>query len=72
MLVRLDGQAKQGGFGLVAGEGANSDGIRRVEAVILHDNRGARFTGIVFAARDRPDIAPPHSSFQSDIASINA
>ena len=59
-------------FGLVSGEGADGDRVRRIESVVLHDDDGARLTRVILAARDRPDVAAPHSSSRSDTASINA
>jgi hypothetical protein len=40
-----------------------------IEAVILHDNRGARLPGITLA-HNRPNLASFHSSLRSETASI--
>src|SRR6202012_5678203 len=46
--------------------------VRRVKGVVLHDDDGARLARIIFGTRDGPDVSSPHSSFQSDTASMNA
>jgi len=59
-LARLHRQPEQGRLGRVRGEGADRDGVRRIEAVILHDDDGAGFvrwspkTGQVAKRESRP------------------
>jgi hypothetical protein len=68
----LDGQADQRRLGAIGGESADGDGIRGVEAIVLNDDDQARFARVGLATGDSPDVAPPHSSIQSDTASMNA
>ena len=48
--------------------------IRGVEIIILHDNDGARLSGIALTSSDGPDVAASHppASPNSDAASMNA
>ena len=71
-LVRLDGQADQRRLGAIGGESADGDGVRGVEAIVLKDDDRARLARVGLATGDSSDVAPPHSSTQSDTASMNA
>ena len=71
-LVRRYSQAEQRRLGFIGCEGANRDGVRRVKAIVLHDDDEARLARIVLAAGDGPDVAAPDSSPQSATASMNA
>jgi hypothetical protein len=42
------------------------------EAIVLDDENGARLARIVLGPGNGPDVAAPHSSPQSDTASMNA
>jgi hypothetical protein len=58
-------------------ERANGNGVRRIEAVVLHDNHGPRLARVRFAVGDDSDIAAPRSSPPSsksiaDMTSMNA
>jgi hypothetical protein len=64
-LIRLDDEAEQRCVGRIGGEGANGDGVGRVETVVLHDDDRARLASVILAARDGPDLAAPHSSSRS-------
>ncbi len=55
--VWLYRQAEQRRLRLVGGEGTDRDGVRRVKAIVLHDDDGARLAGILLAASDGPDVA---------------
>lgn len=70
--TRNDDEAQQRRIGWIRGEGANGDGVCAVETIILNDDNRTRLTRIILAARNGPDLAPFHSSPQSDMASINA
>ncbi len=71
-LVRFDNQTKQRRVGWIAGEGANCDGIGRIEIIVLHDDGRARLPGVISAPGNGPDFSAPHSSPASDAASMNA
>src|SRR5207302_1798393 len=45
---------------------------RRVEAVVLNDDCGARLSCVGAPRSDRPDLAAPHSWASQDTASMNA
>jgi len=70
--VRFEGNAEQRRIGAVSGKGADDDRVRRVETIVLQDDGGTRLASIVLGVRDGPDVAPPHSSPQSDTASMKA
>ena len=70
--VRFDGQSKQGCLRRVGGEAADRDRCRGVEAVVLEDHHRPGLAGIVLAAGNAPDLAGPHSSSRSEMASMNA
>jgi hypothetical protein len=60
--VGLDREPEQGRIRCVGGEGADGDGISRVEAVVLNDHDGSGLAGIVLAARDGANLAAFHGS----------
>src|ERR1700734_4087719 len=71
-LVRFHSEPEERGLRLVSGEGADGDGVGRIESVILQDGDGAWLTCVALTARDRPNIAAPHSPSPNDMASMNA
>jgi hypothetical protein len=62
-LARLDGKTEKRRIGRVAGERADRDRERGVEAIILEDDDRPRFSGIVLPAGDCPNLAA-FSSFE--------
>jgi hypothetical protein len=70
--VRNDGKPKQWSICRVRGECADCDRSGGIEAVILYDDCGTRFSRILLTAGNRPNFATPHSVFQSDIASTKS
>src|SRR5690349_16697859 len=55
------------GIGWIGGEGANGDGVGRVETVIR-----ARLACVILVAGDGPDLASSHSSSRPDTALMKA
>ena len=70
-LTRRHEKAKQRRVGLVRSEGANSDRICPVEAIILDDNDQARLTRVILTTGNRPNL-PSLQSSRSETASMNA
>jgi len=66
----LNSDTEQWRVGRIAREGADGDGTRSVEAIVLQNDDGLRLAGVVFAASDLPDFAAPHSVGDSETASM--
>src|SRR5690606_10618662 len=70
--VRFDQNAEDRSLCRIRRERANCDGLRGIEYVILDNDAGSWLSGVGTSTRDRPDLAPLHSSLNSLIASTNA
>src|ERR1700733_13468944 len=70
--IRFDRQTKQGGVGRVGREGADRDGGRGVEPIILQDHDRARLARITLAGGDGPNLAAFHSASQKAPSSETA
>jgi hypothetical protein len=68
---RLHEEPKERRLGRIGGEGANGDGGRGIEPVILQDDRRPRLSGIA-AGGNGPDLTALHSSPDAEIASMKA
>src|SRR5579859_1239905 len=62
----LDEQAEKGRVRRIGGEGANGDRSGLVEAIVLKNDHGTRFAGVVFTAGNGPNLAAPHAPFPSE------
>jgi len=71
-IVRLDAQAEQGCLGRIGGEGADGDGLRGVEAIVLNNNNRPRLAGVILAAGDRVNVAALNSSPRAASESMKA
>jgi len=71
-LARLNPNPEQRSLSWIGRECADRDRQRPVEIVILHDDRGSRFSGVVSPSGNRPDLAPLHASARSETASMNS
>src|SRR3984957_12524614 len=60
--IRLDRQTEQRRLRRIGSEGANSERIRGVEAIILQDRDGTRLARITLAGRNAPNLATLHAS----------
>ena len=56
LIAWLDHYSKERRFGLVACKDTDRDGSCCVEAIILDNHRRPRFTGVIFASCDRPNL----------------
>ena len=65
--IRFDSEAKPWRFHWICSERADRNGFCLIESIILNDYRRTRVAGIVFASRNRPNIAVLHLSFPSEI-----
>src|ERR1700722_1739120 len=72
LLIRFYSDSKQRRLGVIRSKGTNSDGVCGIEAVILQDRNRARLACIALTAGHRPNVAPPHSSSQFEMALMNA
>ena len=71
-LLGFDRKTQQRSLGRIAREGADRNGLGRVEAIVLHDHDWTRLARIVRAASRRPNLTAPHSSLSIEIASMKA
>lgn len=62
----LDQQAEKRRVRGIGGEGANGDRSGLVEAIVLKNEDGTRFAGVVFATGNAPNLAAPHALFPSE------
>src|SRR6185437_8467643 len=69
---RFDDDAKQGQFGGISGEAADSDGFQNREMLVLENKDRPRLARVVNAGRARPDFDALHAGAQSEIASTQA
>jgi len=70
--IGLYDETKQWRLRWVRGERADRNGFCAIESVILNDYRWTRFTRIVLAPGNSPNLAALHLSSQSEIESIKS
>ena len=71
-VVRLNRRPEPWRLGPVWCEYAHRNGIRDVEALVLHDDDWACIARVILAARYGPDVTAPCSSPASDTVSVDA
>src|ERR1700742_303545 len=63
VFIWFNRQAEERSVGRVRRERADRDVVRSIEAVVLHNDRRARLSRIIFTTSDGPDFSAFHAAF---------